>query len=247
MKNYAIYFHLLYLVFFLCWSNNSSSTAPTQLDELLHENKGCPINSFCSKTAGEKRLNFEKLIKQLNANSNIDALRKFHKEHGLPIQFLTTQKAKQSMDPILWSSRCDFHNPRNPNQNIFRAEKFFKVFPKSDQVILTPINVYTGNKKITYHIPYGDQVSFIKNDQLILLKDYDDFYYQIAVNTNGSFEVVNHSLTLTNMALERKIPDIKCPEEMSIDKNYFSKTYCSKMLDIDTNDLKIVQYAWSCP
>lgn len=240
---------LITLSFLSIFSLNSYAAEPLQFDELVHENKGCPINSSCSKASGQKRLDFENLIKNLNEKkeNHTAELIKFHKEHGLPIQFLTTQKAKIALDPIIWSSRCDFHNPRNPNQDVLKAEKFFKKLPTAEQVVLTPIVVYNGSKKTTYHIPYGDQVSFIKNDKLVLLKDYDDFYYQIAVGVDGEFEVVDHSLTLTNMALDKKIPDIKCPEEMTIDKKYFSRSYCNKTLDLDSNDLKIVQYAWSCP
>ena len=112
---------------------------------------------------------------------------------------------------------------------------------------LAPFRIYDGNNKVDFKIAYQDQVSLIKNGKLVVLKDYDDFYYQLAYDSSGDFEVINLPLNLLKMAMDKKIPDIKCPEEMKVDKKFFKKAFCQKILDLDTNDLKLVQYAWTCP
>lgn len=218
-----------------------------QFDSLMHENKGCPINSDCSKASGEKLQLWEKAIKNINSKNKVKKLEAFRKEHGLPIHFLTNKKAKEALDPVLWNSRCRFHNPKNPSNNILKGLKFFKSMPSSELTVLTPVRLYDGSKKIDYLIPYGDQVFFIKNKQLVILKDYDDFYFQIAISPDKTYNVVNHPSGLINMALDRRVVQFKCPEEMEIDSTYFAKVYCQKILDLDTNDLKIIQYPWTCP
>jgi hypothetical protein len=212
-----------------------------------HQNKGCPINSHCSKNSGLKRMKWETLIEKITPKNHVERLNKFLKSDGLPIQFLAKTKEKFTFDPILWNSRCDFHNPKNPNNDVLRGESFLKSLSSPNEKIFTPVQVYNGTEKTTYHLPYQDQLILIKNNKLLILKEYDDFYYQISIGPDGSIEVVNHPMTLIKMALTRKVSEFKCPTVMNYDKRYFSKAYCQKVLDLDTNDLKIVQFAWSCP
>jgi hypothetical protein len=214
---------------------------------MKHENPGCPLNSECSKESGKLISTWEKLLKSTNEKNQYKKISTFHKEHGLPIEFLTTQKSKIALDPVLWDSRCRLHNPKNPNNNILKGVKFLKNSPKSEHVIFTPITLYSGTEKVLYEVPYQDQPILIKNNKIIVLKDYDDYYYQLAIGPNGKFEVANLPHTLISKALSQKIKETKCPEEMKFNDNYFKKTYCQKILDLDTNSLKTIQYAWSCP
>lgn len=236
----------LFLTLFplLCFS---SSVTLKSFDTLMHENEGCPINSFCSKDSGKTLKSWEDHISKISEKNKVKKLNQFKKKSGLPIIFLTNEKAKTAIDPIMWKSRCEIHNPRNPSSKKSKALKFFKNLPKSDLVVLTPVRVYDGLNITDYKIPYQDQVNFLKNGKIILLKDYDDFYYQIAVDAKGGVEVVNHSHKLLNLALDKKVTETKCPDSMTIDKSYFAKSYCQKVLDLDTNDLKIIQYGWTCP
>ena len=225
----------------------ADSKALEKFDSLLHENKGCPVNSICSKASGELLIKWEKNIEKINQKNKVNLLNNFKVKHGIPIQFLTSMKGKKALDPIMWNSRCKKHNPRNPNNDIYRGIKFFKSLPKSDLTVLTPIRVYDGNKKLDFTIPYQDQVYFIKNNQLVILKEFNDFFYQISVDQNGKISIVNHPSSLINLALDKKVSDQQCPDQLEFKEVYFSKTYCQKVLDLDTNDLKLIQYAWSCP
>ena len=63
-------------------------------------------------------------------------------ENGIPINFLTKEEAKISLDPVIWDSRCRIHKPKNPNDNVLKAMKFLKKLPSSDLYKFSPIIVY---------------------------------------------------------------------------------------------------------
>lgn len=211
-----------------------------------HPNPGCPINSECSKTSGKLMQAWTTLTEKTNAKNTTKALKNFKQKNGLPIQILARKDIYQKADPILWNSRCEIHNPKNPNKTIYRGYLFLKKL-KHDQAVFTTVDLYEGKKKTRYNIPYGDQISVIKNNQLIVLKDYEDFYYKLAISPNGDFQPVSLPNSLVQKALNRKIKEIECPDEQEIDEDFFKKSYCQKVLDLDTNRLRLIQFSWSCP
>lgn len=217
------------------------------LDVMVHEYPGCPINSYCSEDSGKLILKWEKMINSISPKNKHKKLKAFLSEQGLPVEFLTTKESKVPLDPVSWNSRCKIHNPKNPNNNIFKAFKFFNNSPKSKHTIFTPVTLYDGVKKINFEIPYQDQIVLIKNNQAVLLKDYDDFYYQLGITPDGKYSIVNLPYKVVKKALSKKIKEVKCPDKMDIDNKYFAKTFCQKVLDLDTNTLKTIQYGWSCP
>lgn len=239
------FIHLLICIFSLnAWSNKEILG---QFDSLMHENKGCPINSHCSKASGQLLLEWQKLIDSLDEKTKVTKLNEFKNKMGTPIQFLVEKSESKHSDIILWNSRCRKHNPINPNNDILKGMAFLKEIKNDKNHQFPPIRIYDGSAIYNYFIPYQDQVYFIKNNELVILKDYEDFYYQIAVTKEGTYKFVSFPNSLITMALDKKVNDIKCPKEMEINQTFFVKTYCQKILDLDSNDLKIIQYAWTCP
>ncbi len=218
-----------------------------EFSELEHTNPGCPINSECSKKSGEQITKFESLLKTLTRKNKVKKLNTQLKQEGLPILFLTPKDAKEEIDPVMWNSRCSNHNPKNPNNNIFKAQKFLKSLEENDNIVLTPIRVYYEKTHKDFHIPYQDSLIMIDGDRLITLRDYDDTFYHMAITENGHLEVTNYDSQNVREALDKKITEVKCPVEMDIDKTYFTKTYCSKIWDVKSNKLRTIQYAWTCP
>lgn len=217
------------------------------LKDMEHKNKGCPINSDCSKQMGKRIQKWEKLLAKSDRKNFNKLLKDYLKTDGLPILFLTTKESKIALDPVLHSSRCKQHNPKNPNNNIMKGMAFFKSAPKSKHVTFTSVRVYDEDQKRDYYIPYQDQVILMKNNELIVLKDYDDTYFQMGVSPTGAYAIHNLSYNVIQKALEKKIKETKCPEKMKVNTPYFSKNYCQKIYDLDTNTLKTIQYSWSCP
>ncbi len=239
-----------YIFFFLI--SIHSSFANTIVDPVMefksmeHENPGCPINSECSKHSGIKILKWEKFINKTSGKNKTAKLNQYLNTNGIPLYFLTHRDSKIALDPIMWNSRCKHHNPKNPNNNIFKALKFFKEIPPSKHAIFTPVIVYEGTKEIKYNIPYQDQIVLLDGNEILTLKDYDDFYYQLKISPKGNLKVSNISSKLINKALDRKVTETKCPTKMKIDDTYFLNSYCQKILDIKSNKLKIIQYGWAC-
>ena len=237
----------IFFVVSLSINSWAQSKAVKSFKAVSHENLGCPINSICSKESGKLISHWEKMTQSIGHKDKIKKLKSYHKKFGLPLYFLTKISSQESLDSVLWNSRCKLHNPRNPQHNIYKAMKFLKKLPTSSEVILTPITLYQNEVKTKYQTPYQDQIILIKNNQLVILRDYDDFYFQLGIKPNGDFEVLNLPSKVISKALERKIVDTKCPDKIIYDDNYFTKSYCQKVLDLDTNTLKTIQFAWTCP
>ncbi len=219
------------------------------IEDMEHENKGCPINSICSKTAGQMRINFNQIIKEINAKpqDKIKKLNNFLKETGLPLIFLTDKNAQKTIDPIMWNSSCKLHNSKNPNNAIMKAEKFLKEIRPADQMIFNPLRVYLEKTEIDLFVPFQSSLVMLDGDKVITINDFEDMFYQLSINPSGKLNVTNYSSKEINDALSKKISDVKCPKEMDVDSDYYQKAYCSKLWDIKAKKLRTIQFAWACP
>jgi hypothetical protein len=212
-----------------------------------HKNYGCPINSDCSKENGELIQAWEKMLSMADSKSVGRMIRKFKKIHGIPLEFLTNIESKKTIDPILYKSRCAQHNPKNPNNKIFKGTKFLTKTKKSELMIFDKVLLYSKDKAVEFSIPYQDIPIMIKDNKLIITKDYDDDFYQLAVSSNGDLEVLDFKIKTLKRAMNKRIKEVKCPSKMTVDKRYHQNTYCQKIWDADTKSLKTIQLSWSCP
>lgn len=217
-----------------------------KVQEFEHENPGCPINSNCSKDMGILLNQWLKVL-ETGKSDKVKKLNLFRKKYGSPIQLMGRKEIYENADPVMWNSRCKFHNPKNPNNTVYRGFAFLKEKINLENAVFTPVFVYEGTEKKEYRIPYGDSVALIQNDELIVLKDYEDHFYKIAIKPDGNYRFLEIPNPTTRRALAKKIKDYKCPEEKSADKVYFDKYFCQRVLDIDSNQLKTIQVGWSCP
>lgn len=212
--------------------------------DLAHENPFCPENSYCSKANGKKFEQWQKLTENLPEKNQYKKLEHIRNELGLPIQFLTNEKSKISIDPIIWNSRCEIHNPKDKKETIYKAIQFYRNDPKSEFVNLVPIKIH-GEKELDFRIPYGEQPLFIWKNKLYLTSDYEDIFFSLAIDTNGQWEVVKLPQSLTEKAsLTRE--DIKCEKKFKPNQ-YFSSSYCEKIWNEDTKTFSIIEQMWSCP
>ena len=218
-------------------------------ESMEHKNPGCPINSVCSKKAGETRLKFLKLASGLTKATKLKVkkLNQFLKTDGLPIQFLAEKDISEKIDPIMWTSSCKFHNPKNPNNAIMKAEKFLKEIKQVDDLSFTPLRVYLEKSELDFLMPYQSSIIMLDGDRIITLNDYEDLFYQLSISSKGSIKVVNYSSQIVNEALAKKISEVKCPKEMEFDDDFYRKTFCAKLWDHKSKKLKTIQFAWACP
>jgi len=217
-----------------------------KLDIIEHEFRGCPINSICSKKMGEKLLDWEKVLKKTTIDNRLKVLKSYNSKHGIPLQFLAKKEVMEDIDPVMYSSNCKLHNPRNPNNNIYRSTQFFNELPSSKDIVFNKVILYDENEKIEYKLPYHDQVILIKDNKLVSIKDYDDYYFQYSIDPKGKVDLVNFPYSIIEKANHKNIRDAKCPEKMDFNDSYFEKTFCQKIYDIDSNKLKMIQMTWSC-
>ncbi len=223
------------------------SDSSIRMRTLEHTHYGCPINSICSKAMGTKILKWEKLLKSTNTKNQLKKIRTFQKRYGLPFQFLTTHDHYQESNMAMWNSRCTHHNPKNKHNTIYKGMSFLKKIDNSKANRFNKVILYRKKKNLTFNIPYGDHPIFIKNNSLVFIKDYDDYYYQIAVRTSGAYSVVDHPYSIVQKALGENIKSVKCNSEIEYDQAYFKKSYCQKLFNIDTGKLETIQMTWTCP
>ncbi len=216
-----------------------------------HANKGCPENSLCSPTSGIKHARWLKAIDQtlsMTSQRRAATLEKFRKNYGLPVLFLTTEKAKTALDPILWTSRCRHHNPKEKVLKIFKAQQFFVNNPKSKLVELNPVKIEIGKGKAIknkiFHLPYGDQPLLIQNGKLVVTKDYEDILYHMSVDSKGGWKVVYIPSQLIRKAMHER-EKVKCETKLKPGKFYLSN-YCNVIWNADTKRVQKVEQVWSC-
>lgn len=255
MKLYKLPIFKLALYFIPLLASNSYSTTEAHikklntkkeftLRDLIHENKGCPENSICSKENGKKILYWEQNINETNINKMTMSAEKLRKQIGIPVQFLTTKESKKSIDPILWNSRCSGHNPKDKNLTIYKAIKFFRNNPKSNQVNLVPVTL-KNNFNTQYEIPYGAQALLIKDKKIFFVHEFQDVLMHMSVSTKGKWKAeIIPSKLLTKARQEKENTQCKLAHKPN---KFFSTSYCLTIWNEDIKGLSTIEQSWSCP
>lgn len=238
---------MIFTIFYQTTKANDVADPVFKENEFNHVNPGCPINSQCSKATGKKVLHWEKFLKTIDSKNKTEKLNSYLKKYGVPLTFLAPIEAKIALDPIMWNSSCRIHNPKNPNNNIFKSVKFLKKLVKSDTLHFTPVRVYYEGEHKDFLIPYQDSLVMIDQSELVTLRDYDDFYYHLSIHQSGSLKIKSYSSDAIDLALDKKVAEVECPKTMNFNSTYFAKTYCSKIWDNSAKKLRIIQYGWACP
>lgn len=212
--------------------------------DLAHENLGCPENSECSKANGKKLLKWSSIIKKYADKPRLlsKKLEKFRKQNGIPVEFLLHDNlnTKQTLDPIVWDSRCRHHNPKEGTK-IVKGMKFFRNNPKTDK--LKFIQVKTPDS--VYEIPYGDQPLFIRNKELIIVKEYEEAFYHMSISPKGKWKILNvRSSQTAKGRINRENADCKTKTKGN---EYFLGSYCAKIWDEDKKDSVLIEQDWTCP
>lgn len=119
--------------------------------------------------------------------------------------------------------------------------KFFRNNPKSEK--LKFISVKTPST--TYEIPYGDQPLFIKNNKLIIVKEYEEAFYHMAISPTGKWQILNISPKQTSKGRINR-ENASCKEK-SKGNDFFLGSYCAKIWDEDKKESVLIEQDWACP
>lgn len=247
---------VLFSIFFLS-SNESFAFSKKHLErlkskkditygDLAHEHIGCPESSECSAQNGLKIKQWLKILSAYNKDPKVlaTAIERYRVKQGIPVTFLAydTKQLKQSVDPVIWDSRCRHHSVKGKTK-IIKGMKFFRNNPKSKDIIFT--NVKMGKKN--FKIPYGDQPLLIWKGGLIIIKDYDDYLYHLSISTNGKWKVKYVPAKIIKKGRISK-SSVQCKERPKTKPNeYFLGSYCSKIWNEDKKDYEIIEQQWACP
>ncbi|MEX1100208.1 MAG: hypothetical protein WEB87_07270 [Bacteriovoracaceae bacterium] len=220
-------------------------------EDLAHENPGCPENSICSEEMGKKMIKWNEFAKKLKEKKRPGkALDEFRRKNGLPVSFLATKDSALSLDPILYTSRCEHHNPKDANKTVYKGIQFFRNNPQSKSALFDSVIVYDGSSRRRYQVPYEDAPLMIKDQNVVVVQEYDELFYHLAISADGKWKALNLSpqdISKARQTLENaQCPDEESGQKIDIGANHL-KNYCKKIWNKDLKKEQLIRLVWSCP
>jgi hypothetical protein len=228
--------------------------------DLEHPHKGCPENSECNVEMGLDRQRWLKFLedyKKLSSDSlKNKALANFSTQFGWPLSFYFFAKVSD-FKPILFSSPCLEHNPKNkPEAKVLVATHFVKslspnlIFSQNKTDLsfeigkdhfFAPAWVYGINKTL-YSIPINEAPLYFENDQMVLLINDEDEFFELLLSSNGNLKLRTFDFKKPKVETE----EITCPEKLLEMPTPFSVSYCLEIPDIQLKKKKIVRLFRGC-
>lgn len=263
---------LIFLKFFLCasvsfGSEEEKNPAPKEAIDLKtfsekdfkphmidHYFEGCPTNSKCSPEVGKKRNTWVKFIKSISNDSDLvksKKMKKFIKNHGVPLGVFANNDSEKDNSLILWDSPCKIHNKKE-EENIYLGEVVVRNFleAKRDKVgvYIPHAHLMKNEKEIQmYMVPRGENPSHLEGDKLIYIKEEDGHYYSIKVDPKGVIELSPPLITSHNAR------SIRCPKELIHSfiknihvKNLYQDVYCKELWNSETKKYRPMIFGLSC-
>lgn len=243
---------------------------PQGLEDFDHLFKGCPENSECDQVMGQQLTKWSELISKLRTPKEevIDDQKKaqyielFRAKYGIPVKFYTYQKSQLGFKPVLFNSPCKEHNPKESGQKIFEGIGFVKNIskdkttvwrdqtqidiPNGELIIPQPVQVFYDASPTLYHLPLSDQPLFIKDKELVVLREDEGFFFALKVSATGDWKVVG--LDLKNLSQwENKRENVQCPvQKMKVSIKPFQTEFCKTVWDEDLKKTVIVKMFEGC-
>lgn len=264
---------LCYFFIFITLSAYSQTKAkieplkePKTMEDFEHQFRGCPANSECDQVMGLQMTRWNDLIKKIKGpgmkeNQRAQYLDLFRSKYGIPVEFYTYQKSQQTFKPLLFSSPCKDHNPKN-GEKVLKGMAFLKSMSKDKAVIWRdqtqtelpvgevlipqPVFVYNGEVRTDYALPLGDQPLFIKNNDLYVVREADELFYVLRVSKSGDWKI--ESLQMDQLTQwEDKRSEVACPKEKEkLAPKVFGVEFCKSVWNEDLKKSVIVKMHQGC-
>jgi hypothetical protein len=209
-------------------------------------NNGCPLNSDCTKKAGDL-WNRWMLILELKENKNkYKKLKEFTKQYGIPFKTWFLPNEKSMEEKILWDSHCKNH--RAPQKDILLADIFLKKLSPSKATLYNhALMLDPSGKVIKFKIPRDYTPTLIKNKNLVFNMEEEGQYYGLHISQNGEFKVSQPPKG------NQGIFEVKCPSELEKKytefdgpKNLYTSRFCHSIWNDDTKKFSTILMGWSC-
>lgn len=239
---------------------------PRSAEDFEHQFKGCLENSECDQVMGHQLTRWKELIRKIKSGDmsgqqKTQYMELFRSKYGIPVEFYTYQKSQQGFKPLLFNSSCKDHNPKT-GEKVLRGISFVKSISKDkatiwrDQTqievplgeifIPQPVFVYLPEGVTTYYLPLNDQPLFMKNGDLYVLREEDDFFYILKVSKNGDWKIENLDMA-TLSEWEEKRSSVTCPtEKTSPAPKEFGDGFCKTIWNEDSKKTVVVKMHQGC-
>lgn len=210
-------------------------------EDLAHENPGCLENSACTEEMGAL---FGAFTKALESKNNVSNLKRFHSKFGLPLNHFTRDTDEET---VFFSSRCRQHNPKEGIKTV-EAYRFLKKLENDDKHIFEKAELLNAKNEVekTFTIPLRDTPYYIKNGKLIIMKEFEDFHYYLAIKSNGSFEPIEPKQSDLKTAFKYSENTQECPINKELRADFIG-SYCRKIYNFDKNQVQEIRIDWACP
>ncbi len=266
--------HTLYLLFFLSFEVLAQvkpqiqvMPAPQTFEDYEHQFKGCPENSECDQVMGLQMGRWKELVSKLKKDSmsnskKVQFLELFRSKYGIPAEFYTHYKSQQGFKPFLFNSPCKEHNPKEADKKIYRGTAFLQSLSDKEAVIWRDqtrievpvgelfipqtISIYFPDGVKKYQLPLMEQPLFIKNKDLYVLREDDDFFYMLKINPQGSWKIEDFDFSKLS-EFEEKRQNITCPvDKTKASEDAFAIEFCKTIWDADLKQTLTVKMRQGC-
>lgn len=266
--------NLVYLLIFLSFTAFAQTNpkievipSPKSADDYEHQYKGCLENSECDQVMGLQLSRWKELITKVKDPQMPDSkkfayLELFRNKYGMPVEFYTVQKSQMGFKPLLFDSPCRNHNPKgglkilkgtaflkgltNTKAIVWRDQTQFEV-PIGEMLRPQPVYIYVDPVKPTlYQLPMGDQPLYIKNKELFVLKEAEEFFFMLKITDAGEWKIENADMSKLS-AWEDKRSEVACPKDANKpDPNVFGVEFCKSIWHEDLKKNVTVKLFQGC-
>lgn len=232
-----------------------------------HQIKGCLENSECDQVMGLQLERWNDLISKIkdskiNNTKKTQYLELFRAKYGVPVEFYTTHKSQQGFKPLYFNSPCKEHNPKQKDQQVLIGMSFVKgihqdkaiiwrdqaqmEIPTEELFTAQPIKVFYPEGTKTYYLPLNDQPLYVKNNELVVLKEAEDFFYALNINDKGDWKI--DQLDLTQLGQwELKKQEVECPKiKTEPAPKAFGIEFCKSIWNEETKRPVVVKFYQGC-
>lgn len=183
-----------------------------------------------------KRKKWLNALSRYNKSKDLKFINQFIIKNGHPAKFLIKEDKSTSLDPIIFSSRCDYHK----KLNIVEATLFLNSLPKANEMKFSKLKT----KQQEYSLPYQTRTLGFKNNKPIVILEDNNILYTTLISNDFKFKIIELSENEINELIENK-ETINC--KSNIKKNdYFASNDCYKVWDLNKKKQIEVSQDWSC-
>lgn len=214
------------------------------LDMVMHENPGCPDNSFCSQATGQKLSKWYQFLKSSKSNIEIE---NYIKTEGMPTPAWSTLIKYDDLEIVFWDSRCPDH--RQKNNKISEAIIFQKgALQESKDIFWDDLWVMLAPDNITqYQIPRNERPIYMDGSEIVFIKEENDRYLGVKLNAQGN-------ISITDLITPTELPHlIDCPELLKIKfkaekngKKLYQSYQCQSIWNIQNKKSVMIMYPLAC-